>query len=723
LASSSLTAALRALGVVGIILGVAYPVSVSGIQFTDGIRADGYVAKTAESVSFPGQVVDLNGNRPIDGAEVVVERSVLVPFGEPEPAWAGKTTLRTDAQGRFTIAFPPEQVAEPRLRIALRVSHPDFVPRKAHQTPLVTLLRGRQFGDKPFFETVALEKGLMFSGAVVTPEGKPAADVLFAFVNWARRNDDRSSGFSNDTTGRTDPAGRLRVRMPKTQTLTVTLMPDAYAPFYRFWETDRPGQNPNVWAPTELGQLVLEPGRIITGRLLDLGGLPMAGQNVIAQGESHLPERTATTQTDGSFRFAPLAAGNYTIFAESQNSGGSIDTSARGQAHRVQPIRAAHVFVRNDQNPVAVELRELPSVSVEVRYVDSQGRPTRGGFATLGGTIPSEPGKANDRVFGAAVKGLAHAEPQPQAQNQQLVWGRQLLADAEGRIRFRVPKGLWDANLYTIPPDETLAYKTRLTEKGPLEYWGGGQLGIIDADRTITVVSYWAPTVLATVQTDAEEMPEDVHVSAGFNVKGGDHGERFIRQSDGRFRSDGLMPNHEYEFSVWAHGFAPNRVQRLTLKEGSFTELPLTLRVQPKPPEIGKPAPPFFVKALDGQVLSLGDLRGKFVLIHFWMPIIGLHEAPSLKAVHDRYGKDGRLVMIGFSLANDPADAAQFVKNQGLTWPQVTLRDRGGDPIVLEYRAEYPFKAFLIGPDGMLVARDLEGDGVEKAVAKALGRN
>ena len=114
-----------------------------------------------------------------------------------------------------------------------------------------------------------------------------------------------------------------------------------------------------------------------------------------------------------------------------------------------------------------------------------------------------------------------------------------------------------------------------------------------------------------------------VDASAGFNVRGGDFGEQFIRQSDGRFRSHGLMPDHEYEFSVWAAGYAPNRLYRLTLKEGSFTELPLTLRVQPKPPEVGKPAPPFFVKALDGQVLSLGDLRGKFVLIHFWMPITG----------------------------------------------------------------------------------------------------
>jgi hypothetical protein len=121
-------------------------------------------------------------------------------------------------------------------------------------------------------------------------------------------------------------------------------------------------------------------------------------------------------------------------------------------------------------------------------------------------------------------------------------------------------------------------------------------------------------------------------------------------------------------------------------------------------------------------LLSPGDLRGKFVLIHFGMPIFGLTDGPSLKTVHDRYGKDGRLVMIGFSLANDPADAAKLVKDQRLGWPQVVLRDRGADPISLEYHAEYPFKSFLIGPDGTLIAKDLENDGVEKAVAKALGR-
>jgi hypothetical protein len=137
--------------------------------------------------------VDLDGDRPIEGVEIVVERFVLIPFGEPEPVWVGKTTLRTDAQGQFAVTFPLDQVADPRLQIALFVKHPDYVPRRTYPSPVVSLLRGREFGDKPFFETVTLEKGLVFSCAVVTPEGKPAADVRFEFGKCAKSNNESRS--------------------------------------------------------------------------------------------------------------------------------------------------------------------------------------------------------------------------------------------------------------------------------------------------------------------------------------------------------------------------------------------------------------------------------------------------------------------------------------------------------------------------------------------------
>jgi hypothetical protein len=41
---------------------------------------------------------------------------------------------------------------------------------------------------------------------------------------------------------------------------------------------------------------------------------------------------------------------------------------------------------------------------------------------------------------------------------------------------------------------------------------------------------------------------------------------------------------------------------------------------------------------------------------------------------------------------------------------------------VLDYQNWCPFKSFLISPDGMLIARDLTSDAVEKVVAAILGR-
>ena len=88
---------------------------------------------------------------------------------------------------------------------------------------------------------------------------------------------------------------------------------------------------------------------------------------------------------------------------------------------------------------------------------------------------------------------------------------------------------------------------------------------------------------------------------------------RFIQQADGRYRSQSLMPDHEYEITAWDRGGAvvPRELHRINLPEGGSAELTLVLRKRPKPPEVGKPAPAFAVKTLDGRELSLAGLRGK----------------------------------------------------------------------------------------------------------------
>ncbi len=307
-------------------------------------------------------------------------------------------------------------------------------------------------------------------------------------------------------------------------------------------------------------------------------------------------------------------------------------------------------------------------------------------------------------------------------------WGVQDYPDADGRIVFAAPNGLQNAMLKTYPFDEDVAYRTRLTPDGPLKHFGGdfggGQLGPIQDDRRITIVCYRAPTVLVTLKNEDGPVPDDMTVGAGFNINGDDYVSHLIRQPDGRYRSQSLMPDHEYEISAWERGgtYICQRLQRIKLPEGGSAELTMTLRKRPAPPAVGHPAPLFSVQTLDGRTVSLASLRGKIVLLQFWSPVHGIRDAASLKAVLDRFGKDDRFAMIGLCLASNSDAATRLIQSTGLSCPHALLRDRGRDPIVVNYGARYPYKSFLIGPDARLIAKGIEGAALEKAVADALAR-
>ena len=172
--------------------------------------------------------------------------------------------------------------------------------------------------------------------------------------------------------------------------------------------------------------------------------------------------------------------------------------------------------------------------------------------------------------------------------------------------------------------------------------------------------------------------------------------------------------------------YVPKTVPRLKLSEGGSTELTVILRKKPKPPETGKPAPPFQVRTLDGTLLSRDGLRGRFVLLHFWAPnpvTNGLTDLPHLKTVADRFGKDDRFTMVSLCLVDDPDVGVGIIKLSGLSWGQAILRDHGLDPIAIDYDPFPTPKSFLIGPDGRLMAKDLQGIQIEKTVTEALGRH
>ncbi len=254
-------------------------------------------------------------------------------------------------------------------------------------------------------------------------------------------------------------------------------------------------------------------------------------------------------------------------------------------------------------------------------------------------------------------------------------------------------------------------------------YGSGTQLAALDSDfRDVTFVVLRSPRVEVDVKTEDGTRPiYDTNVTANCTYEQGEYQFGLFKHADERFRSQNLLPDTEYALTAWSPGLMPNRIERVKLPEGTTAQVTLVLRRQSKRPEVGDPAPPFFVKALDGQAISLFDLRGKFVLLHFWHPQWNnaMEEVPHLKAVQKRFGPGNRLAIVEFCLHKDRQEVEKVVKEKELTWSEVIVRDGWMDATVMEYGAGVP-NSILIGPDGRVIARDLQGDKIEEAVAKAL---
>ena len=128
----------------------------------------------------------------------------------------------------------------------------------------------------------------------------------------------------------------------------------------------------------------------------------------------------------------------------------------------------------------------------------------------------------------------------------------------------------------------------------------------------------------------------------------------------------------------------------------------------PVPPKAvlkrGTAAPDFTVEDMEGNELRLSDFRGKYVLLDFWATWCGpcVEEVPRLKALYGKFSREN-LVIIGINSDSDRNAVAGFVKNRGITWPQVLDRVDHKEKLVSLYNIPgYP-TYFLIDRNGKLM--------------------
>ena len=270
------------------------------------------------------------------------------------------------------------------MLVSFQISHPGYATRTSEKIAVAELDIDRRLGGRPSLDRSISKRGVEYTAEVVTQEGQPAANAPFEFRNGSTLRDDLPYHFSSwQTRGRTDSNGRIHFLSPPGRSASLSVTPDLYAPLRRRWGYGR-NIKPDFRVPDDLGRLVLDAGIVISGRLLDLSGRPLRGQKLVAMGTQNGVQRNTTTDANGRFTFAPVAPGNYLIHGDGQYvAGWNIEREPLPPSSPV--IKPVKIFLAGSTKPEPIELHEVPTVSVEIRHVDSQGRPAPGPRSRSGG--------------------------------------------------------------------------------------------------------------------------------------------------------------------------------------------------------------------------------------------------------------------------------------------------------------------------------------------------
>ncbi len=96
------------------------------------------------------------------------------------------------------------------------------------------------------------------------------------------------------------------------------------------------------------------------------------------------------------------------------------------------------------------------------------------------------------------------------------------------------------------------------------------------------------------------------------------------------------------------------------------------------PTLVGKDAPDFALKGLDGRNLRMSEFRGQVVLVNFWARWAGdsRQEMPALDRINTTYSRAG-LVVLGVSVDEDLKRAREFADSMHVSYP--ILFDTGSD--------------------------------------------
>lgn len=134
---------------------------------------------------------------------------------------------------------------------------------------------------------------------------------------------------------------------------------------------------------------------------------------------------------------------------------------------------------------------------------------------------------------------------------------------------------------------------------------------------------------------------------------------------------------------------------------------------------MGRPAGDFEQPTVEGKKVKLSDYKGKYVLLDFWASWCApcRAENPNVLRAYNKYKSKG-FDILAVSLDTNVEKWKKAIAEDKLPWVQASDLKEINNAVVQQFGISRIPDNFLIDPNGIVIARGLRGDGLDKKLAE-----